>query len=120
MNINISRKTVAAAFLVSAMALPVPAFAQDDALACATQHGLTSEHSTRVGDLTFTNSSDAYIQIFRVDPDGSSMEMTSLEAGQTSKLTQNREAVYVGLDAQGNCMGAGKLRESRATITFGG
>ncbi len=120
MNISISRKTVAAAFLVSAMALPVPAFAQDDALACATQHGLTSEHSTRVGDLTFTNSSDAYIQIFRVDPDGTSMEMTSLEAGQTSKLTQNREAVYVGLDSQGNCMGASKLRESRATITFGG
>lgn len=120
MNMNFSRKTVSAACLVSAFVLPVSALAEDNAQACAAKHGLTSEYSTNVGDLTFTNSSDDFIEIFRVDPDGTSMEMTSLEAGLTSKLTQNRNAVYVGLDSEGKCMGAGKLRESRATITFGG
>lgn len=119
MNILFGQKSLATACLVSATLLPIPALAQDNAQLCANQHGLEAEYSDRVGDLKLTNNSDDYIDVRRVDPDGTSMEMLSLEAGVTTTLTQNRKAVYVGLDSNGNCMGAGKLRESKGNIVFG-
>lgn len=119
MHINFSRKALTTACFMSAIFLPVPVLAEDNAQACAKLHDLTSEYSNRVGDLTFTNNSSVDIDVRRVDPDGTSMEMLSVEMGSTTRLTQNRNAVYVGLDSQGKCMGAVKLRESQATITFG-
>lgn len=118
MHINLNQKALATACFISIAFLSFPVLAEDNAQACANLHDLTSDYSDRVGDLTFTNSSSDYVDVRRVDPDGTSMEMLSIGAGLTTKLTQNRRAVYVGLDSEGKCMGAVKLNESRATITF--
>lgn len=119
MNIHFGRKSLATACLISATLLPIPVLADGNALHCANQYGLESEYSDRAGDLRLTNNSDVYIEVRRVDADGSSMEILALEAGMTTELTQMRGAVYVGLDANGNCLGAGKLRESKMDIVYG-
>lgn len=118
MHMSLNRRTIATACFMSVILLPIPAMADDTALACASSYELTSEYSDRVGDMKFVNESSGYVDVRRVDPDGTSMEMLSVEAGITTSLTQNRNAVYVGLDSDGKCMGAFKLRESRGSMTF--